>query len=105
MSRPKLSKKQKVLNLLSKGENVTWKTLRKRFDLTSPTKMIDTLKSEGHCIYTNDTTKGVAYRLGAHLGKSSLLVLHLYLVQNTHTKLKSERGFPISTILYHGVYI
>ena len=26
--------------------------------------MIDTLKSEGHCIYTNDTTKGVAYRLG-----------------------------------------
>ena len=31
MSRPRLSKKQKVLNLLSKGENVTWKTLRKRF--------------------------------------------------------------------------
>ena len=65
MSRPKLSKKQKVLNLLSKGENVTWKTLRKRFDLVSPTKMIDTLKSEGHCIYTNSTAKGGAYRLGA----------------------------------------
>ena len=65
MSRRKLSKKQKVFNLLSKGENVTWNTLRKRFDLTSPTKMIDTLKSEGHCIYTNDTAKGVAYRLGS----------------------------------------
>ena len=65
MSRPKMSKKQKVLNLLTKGENVTWKTLRKRFDLVSPTKMIDTLKSEGHCIYTNDTPKGVASRLGA----------------------------------------
>ena len=26
--------------------------------------MIDTLKSEGYCIYTNDTAKGVAYRLG-----------------------------------------
>ena len=65
MSRRKLSKKQKVFNLLSKGENVTWKTLRKRFDLTSPTKMIDTLKSEGHCIYTNDTAKGVAYRMGS----------------------------------------
>ena len=64
MSRPKMSKKQKVINLLSKGENVLWKTLRTRFDLTSPTKMIDTLKSEGHCIYTNDTAKGVAYRLG-----------------------------------------
>ena len=65
MSRRKLSKKQKVFNLLSKGENVTWKTLRKRFDLTSPTKMIDTLKSEGYCIYTNDTAKGVAYRFGS----------------------------------------
>ena len=65
MSRRKLSKKQKVFNLLSKGENVTWKTLRKRFDLTSPTRMIDTLRSEGHCIYTNDTAKGVAYRLVA----------------------------------------
>ena len=64
MSRPKMSKKQKVINLLTKGENVLWKTLRTRFDLTSPTKMIDTLKSEGHCIYTNDTAKGVAYRLG-----------------------------------------
>lgn len=64
MSRRKLSKKQKVFNLLSKGENVTWKVLRKRFDLTSPTKMIDTLKSEGHCIYTNETAKGVAYRMG-----------------------------------------
>jgi hypothetical protein len=64
MSYKKLSKKQKVFNLLSKGENVTWKVLRKRFDLTSPTKMIDTLKSEGHCIYTNDTANGVAYRMG-----------------------------------------
>ena len=27
MSRPKMSKKQKVINLLSKGENVLWKTL------------------------------------------------------------------------------
>ena len=65
MSRRKLSKKQKVFNLLSKGENVTWKTLRKRFDLTSPTRMIDTLKIKGHCIYTNDTAKGVAYRMGS----------------------------------------
>ena len=65
MSRPKMSKRQKVINLLQKGDNVLWKTLRTKFDLTSPTKMIDTLKSEGHCIYTNDTAKGVAYRLGA----------------------------------------
>ena len=31
--RKTLSKRQKVLNLLSKGQSVTWKTLRSRFDL------------------------------------------------------------------------
>ena len=31
----KLTKKAKVLNLLSKGRDVTWKTLRSRFDLSS----------------------------------------------------------------------
>ena len=61
----KLTKKQKVLNLLSKGKNVTWKTLRKRFDLNSPTAMIHTLRKEGHAIYRNMTPNGVAFRLGS----------------------------------------
>ena len=61
----KLTKKQKVLNLLSKGKNVTWKTLRKRFDLASPTAMIHTLRKEGHAIYRNMTPSGVAFRLGS----------------------------------------
>tara|TARA_B100000287_G_C20594236_1_gene765475 strand:- start:674 stop:934 length:261 start_codon:yes stop_codon:yes gene_type:complete len=61
----KLTKKQKVLNLLSKGKNVTWKTLRKRFDLASPTAMIHTLRKEGHAIYRNETPNGVAFRLGS----------------------------------------
>ena len=61
----KLTKKQKVLNLLSKGKNVTWKTLRKRFDLASPTAMIHTLRKEGHAIYRNVTSDGVAFRLGS----------------------------------------
>ena len=43
MARRALSKTQKVLNLLSKGEPVSWTTLRNRFDLTSRA-MIDTLK-------------------------------------------------------------
>jgi hypothetical protein len=60
----KLTKKTKVLNLLSKGKNVTWKTLRKRFDLASPTAMIHTLRKEGHAIYRNITPSGVAFRLG-----------------------------------------
>ena len=61
----KLTKKEKVLNLLSKGKNVTWKTLRKRFDLNSPTAMIHTLRKEGHAISRNMTPSGVAFRLGS----------------------------------------
>ena len=49
----RLSKKQKVLNLLSSGKNVAWTTIRNRFDLTSPRAMIDTLMSEVDVIYVN----------------------------------------------------
>jgi hypothetical protein len=62
--RRKLSKRAKVLNLLSKGASVSWKTLRTRFDLTSPRALIDTLRSEGNMIYINKTAKGTSYRMG-----------------------------------------
>jgi len=62
--RKSLSKKQKVLNLLSKGESVTWKTLRSRFDLVSPRALVDTLRAEGNMIYVNKTAKGTSYRMG-----------------------------------------
>tara|TARA_R110002074_G_scaffold270338_1_gene442077 strand:+ start:11426 stop:11725 length:300 start_codon:yes stop_codon:yes gene_type:complete len=68
MARAKLSKKEKVLNLLSKGQPVFWKTLRSRFDLVSPRAMIDTLRSEGHMIYINTNTgtngNNTSYRVG-----------------------------------------
>jgi len=64
MARKTLSKKVKVLNLLSKGESVTWKVLRNKFDLTSPRAMIDQLRSEGNMVYINKTDKGTSYRLG-----------------------------------------
>ena len=64
IARKTLSKKVKVLNLLSKGEPVTWKTLRNRFDLTSPRAMVDQLRSEGNMVYINKTDKGTTYRLG-----------------------------------------
>jgi hypothetical protein len=60
----KLSKKAKVLNLLNKGNNVAWSTLRTRFDLTSPRAMIDTLRSEGHAVYVNTVGGKTFYRLG-----------------------------------------
>ena len=60
----KLSKTQKVLNLLNKGSDVTWKSLRSKFDLRSPTSMIGKLRNQGVMIYTNKTPKGVSYRVG-----------------------------------------
>lgn len=62
--RKKLSKKQKVLNLLLKGENVSWKTIRSRFELESPRAMIDTLRAEGYMIYGNNVRGRKVYRMG-----------------------------------------
>ena len=64
MAYKRLTKKQKVLNLLSTGKPVTWGSLRKRFDLTSPRAMIDQLRTEGHMVYINTTPTGTSYRLG-----------------------------------------
>ena len=64
MAYTKLTKKQKVLNLLSKGRPVTWTSLRKRFDLTSPRAMVDQLRTEGHMVYINESAGGTSYRLG-----------------------------------------
>ena len=63
--RKTLSKKQKVLNLLSKGENVAWKTIQSRFELESPRSMIDTLRAEGYLIYGNRVNGKKYYRIGA----------------------------------------
>ena len=63
MGRKALTKKQKVLNLLSNGKSVTWSTLRNKFDLT-PRAMVDQLRTEGHMVYINQTSNGTSYRLG-----------------------------------------
>lgn len=59
-----LSKKQRVLNLLNKGGNVAWETLRSRFDLESPRAMIDTLRAEGNMIYGRKVAGKTYYRIG-----------------------------------------
>ena len=65
MAYKKLTKKEKVLNLLTKGDAVTWSSLRTRFDLKSPRAMIDQLRTEGHMVYINTTsTGGTTYRMG-----------------------------------------
>tara|TARA_S200000501_G_scaffold358074_1_gene382450 strand:+ start:527 stop:886 length:360 start_codon:yes stop_codon:yes gene_type:complete len=66
--RKTMTKKAKVLNLLSKGQPVFWKTLRSRFDLISPRAMVDQLRSEGHMIYINQNSgtnsNNTSYRMG-----------------------------------------
>jgi hypothetical protein len=64
MAKATISKTQKVLNLLNSGAEITWKTLRQKFDLRSPTSMIGKLRNQGVMIYTNKTSKGVSYRVG-----------------------------------------
>ena len=64
MSKKTLTKKAKVLKLLSKGTPVSWTTLRNKFDLTSPRAMVDQLRTEGHMVYVNQTSNGTSYRLG-----------------------------------------
>ena len=64
MARAKLSKTEKVRNLFSKGNTVTWKSLRNTFDLKSPANMVGKLRNEGVMIYENRTSTGVSYRVG-----------------------------------------
>ena len=62
--RKSLSKKQKVLNLLTKGDNVAWSTIQNKFELESPRSMIDTLRAEGYMIYGNRVNGKKYYRMG-----------------------------------------
>ena len=62
--RKSLSKKQKLLNLLSKGGNVAWTSIQKNFELESPRSMIDTLRAEGYMIYGNRVGGKKYYRMG-----------------------------------------
>ena len=64
MGRKALTKKQKVLNLLSSGKGSNMETLRNKFDLTSTRAMVDQLRTEGHMVYINQTSNGTSYRLG-----------------------------------------
>ena len=64
MARTKLTKTEKVRNLFLSGTDVSWKTLRNKFDLTSPAAMVGKLRNEGLMIYENKSTKGVSYRVG-----------------------------------------
>ena len=59
------SKTTKIIILFNTGVDVTWQTLRNRFDLKSPAAMVGKLRNEGVMIYENRSRKtGVSYRVG-----------------------------------------
>lgn len=64
-----MSQKQKVLNVLQSGREVTAKQIAAEFNIASPRKVISNLRQEGYAIYLNkhQDTKGRVthkYRLG-----------------------------------------
>ena len=64
MGRQALSKTTKIRNLFNTGADVTWKSLRNKFDLKSPAAMVGKLRNEGLMIYENRSSNGVSYRVG-----------------------------------------
>jgi hypothetical protein len=62
--RKKMSKKTKILNLLQRGQSVSWKALNTTYGLKSPRAMVDTLRAEGFMIYGSKSKGKHVYRLG-----------------------------------------
>ena len=62
--RKKLSKKAKILNLLQRGQSVSWKSLNTTYGLQSPRAMVDTLRAEGFMIYGSKSKGNHVYRMG-----------------------------------------
>ena len=62
--RKKLSKKDKILNLLQRGQSVSWKVLNTTFGLKSPRAMVDTVRAEGYMIYGSKQKGKHVYRMG-----------------------------------------
>ena len=61
----KLTKKAKILNLLTRGSKVTWTQLKNTYVLKSPRAMIDTIRRDGYVVYANKNAKGnTFYRIG-----------------------------------------
>ena len=68
----KLTKKTKILNLLTRGSKVTWTQLKNTYGLKSPRAMIDTIRRDGFCVYANKDTKGNNFY---QIGKPSAAIL------------------------------
>ena len=65
----KISKKEKIMNILNRGSSVTWTQLKTTYNLKSPRAMIDTIRRDGFCVYANKDKRGnTFYRIGKPTG-------------------------------------
>ena len=91
----KLSKKAKILNLLTRGSKVTWTQLKTTYGLKSPRAMIDTIRRDGFVVYANKDTKGHTFY---QIGKPSAAILKAGVA-----KINSIRNVSYDTISAAGV--
>jgi len=91
----KLTKKAKILNLLTKGSNVTWNQLKTTYGLKSPRAMIDTIRRDGYVVYANKNAQGNTFY---KIGKPSAAILKAGVA-----KINSIKNVSYDTIIAAGV--
>lgn len=65
MGRKALTRTQKFLNALLRGESISWKQAQNVYGFKSPRTVVDGLRRKGHMVYINKSTNGTSYRIGA----------------------------------------
>jgi len=65
MGRKALTRTQKFLNALLRGEAISWKDAQNVYGFKSPRTVVDGLRRKGHMVYINKTGNGTSYRIGA----------------------------------------
>ena len=65
MGRKALTRTQKFLNALLRGEAISWKESQSKFGFKSPRTVVDGLRRKGYMVYINKTNKGTSYKMGA----------------------------------------
>ena len=64
MGRKALTRTQKFLNALLRGEAISWKEAQSKFEFKSPRTVVDGLRRKGYMVYINKTNKGTSYKIG-----------------------------------------
>lgn len=63
MAKNKTTKKEKLINILASGKNVSAAALAKKLGVARVSAHINNLRNEGFVIYTNTGRDGTQYRL------------------------------------------